>query len=105
MELFFPNFIITGVLLKRALNHFPLMARLFTKPVHNDIEIELDAPDTSDTENFESQRNRTNDNMTVPAVKSKNKLNVSKKLTSTWLKLLSLPPQELVAELKVRKEG
>lgn len=79
------------------------MARLFTNPVHNDIEIELDAPDTSDTENFESQRNRTNDNMTVPAVKAKNnKLNVSKKLTSTWLKLLSLPPQELVAELKVK---
>jgi hypothetical protein len=78
------------------------MARLFTKPVHDDIEIELDSPETVDTENVDSQRSRTTENMTISA-KAKSKLNASKKLTSTWLKLLSLPPQELVAELKVKK--
>ena len=75
------------------------MARPFTKPVHDDIEIELDNPETIETENFESKGNKTQ-NMTISA-KVKTKLNVTKKLTSTWLKLLSLPPQELVAELKV----
>ena len=73
------------------------MARPTTKPVHDDLVIELDNPN-ADTENFESQEKTGN--MTVPA-KPKTKLNVKNKLTSTWLKLLSLPPQELVAELKV----
>ena len=75
------------------------MARLFTKPVHDDIEIELDHPDRTDSENFESQG--AVENMTVLPMKTKTKLNVAKKLTSTWLKLSSLPPQELVSELKV----
>lgn len=75
------------------------MARLFTKPVHDDLEIEIsEHPDPSeDTENIPN--NLTN-NMTVPA-KVKSKLNVKGKLASTWINLLSLPPQELVTELKV----
>lgn len=75
------------------------MARLFTKPVHDDIEIEIsEHPDPSrDTENIPD--NQSN-NMTVSA-KVKGKLNVKGKLASVWINLLSLPPQELVAELKV----
>lgn len=80
------------------------MARLFTtKPDPADIEIHLDAPETENIETDNKDENinckTVNNSMTI-SVTTKNK----KKLTGTWLKLLSLPPQELVSELKVIKK-
>ena len=72
------------------------MARLFTtKLASDDLEIVLYAPET---ENIESSQN--SNKMTVNGI-VKNKTNVKNKLTGTWIKLLTLPPQELVPELKV----
>lgn len=94
---------------KRAqLNQLPNMARLLTtKPEPDDLEIEVDAPEfeNNNEENIKGLGNKNitsknlnsnNNNMTISAT-LKNK----KKLTGTWMKLLSLPPQELVSELKV----
>lgn len=68
------------------------MARLFTsKSAPEGSEVILDAPEA---ENIKSSGNK----MTVSAMSKSNKM---KKLTGTWIKLLSLPPQELVSELKV----
>lgn len=87
----------------RTLNHLPHMARLFTsKPVQedheSDIEIHLDPLDAQDTENFQSTGNMT---VAPPGKVKVNGNAIKKKLTGTWTKLVNLPPQELVSELKV----
>lgn len=75
------------------------MARLFTNATttaDDDLEIDLDHPD--DIENNSTTGNKQ---MTISALKGK-AVGITKKIAGgSWLKLLSLPPQELVAELKV----
>ena len=79
------------------------MARLFTtKPIQedqeNDLEIQLDPLDARDTENVQSSGTMT----VAPLGKLKvNGIAIKKKLNGTWMKLVNLPPQELVSELKV----
>lgn len=83
------------------------MARPFTTkpPVQaddpeSDLEIQLEPLDThDDTENAPSYGNMT----TAPPKVKVNGNAIKKKLGGAWMKLVNLPPQELVSELKVRK--
>lgn len=74
------------------------MARLFTtKPLKEDQENEIE----NQLESIDIKTSPNSRNMTVaPSIKSKSNA-INLKLKGSWTKLIKLPPQELVSELKV----